>query len=288
MRSLFALILVIGMSLLLTVPALAQSEDELVAQFLKKAEKSKVKKVGFFVVNGSFGRLNRDNDYNKFSVRVTPLISSVDGGAIAVDKINSSYELFGGFGVMVSPKSSASLGFTYWLKMGSSQFGDLNLSLVNMNDPNPLYDFELKSQIQVYGITGNADYYLTAPPDSNGQVNGLSLKVGGGFGYYFAGWELWDGFTGLNLITNQPEVIDGKLKGSAPGVSLQIGAEYPISLGGLVLEGTARYLYLNFTSMKWYNSYNEETVATVNQTVPVELNLSGPRIHVGLKRYFSW
>jgi len=289
MRSIYTLFLVMGLSLLLAVPAMAQTEDELVAQFLKKTEKNKVRKVGFFVVNGSFGRLNRDNDYNKFSVRVSPLISSVDGSSVGIEKINYSQEFFGGFGFIVSPKSSATIGFSYWLKMGSSEFGDMNLSLVNLGASDPTYDFELNSQVQVYGIAGDLDYYLVNPPGADGQLNNLSFKVGGGLGYYFARWQVWEGFTGFNLTTGVPEVIDGKLKGSAIGVSLQVSAEYPIKLGGLVMEGSARYLYLNFTDMKWYNSYNEETVATVNNSgLPVELNMSGPRFRIGLKRYFSW
>jgi hypothetical protein len=289
MRSIFVAFLVISLSLLLVIPAMAQTEDELVAQFLKKTEKKKTKKVGFFIINGSFGRLNRDNDYNKFSVRVTPLITSVDGTTIGVDKIDYSQEFFGGFGFIVSPKSSASIGFAYWLKMGSSQSGDMNLSLVNLNASDPAYDFDLKSEVQVYGIAGNVDYFLTNPPDADGQLTNLSFKIGAGLGYYFANWEVWDGFTGYNLATGEPEVINGELEGQALGVSLQLAAEYPINLGGLVLESSAKYLYLNFTDMKWYNSYNEETVATVNNSgLPVELNLSGPRFQIGLKRYFSW
>lgn len=289
MRSILAFILAFGLSLLLVVPAMSQTEDELVAQFLKKTEKIQVKKVGFVVVNGSFGRLNHDNDYNKFTVRVSPLISSVSGGTVGVDKINSSMEFFGGFGYMFSPKTSATIGFDYWLKMGSNQSGDLDLSLVNMNDPNPVYNFDLKSQVQVFAVSGQVDYFVANPPDRDGVLHALALKVGAGTGLYFASWQLWDGFTGFNIETGQPEVVGGSLKGIAPGFNAQAAVEYPVKLGGLVVEGSLRYLYLNFTGMKWYNDNNQEVVATVNNSgTRVNLNMSGPRIQLGLKRYFSW
>jgi len=289
MRSIFTIVMVIGLSLLLVTPVFSQTEEELVAKFLKKAEKKHNKKVGYLVLNGSFGRLNRDNDYNKFSDRVTPLVSSIDADGGSIDKINSSYEFFGGFGIMASPKTAAEFGFAYWMKQGSSQSGDFNLSLVNMDDPDNHYGFDLKSEVQIYGFSGNIDYYLSEPPDREGNLNNLAFKVGAGLGYYFASWELWDGFTGYNLSTNEAEIISGKLTGSAPGITLSLAAEYPINLAGLVIEGKARYLYLNFTGMNWYNSNNEETVATVNNSgTPVELDMSGPRIQFGFKRYFSW
>jgi len=289
MRRIFALTLGVVVSFLLAAPTFAQTEEELVNQFLKKAQRQQIKKVGFLVVNGAWGRLNRDNDYNKFTVRVSPLVSSVDGSTVGIDKLNYSQELFGGFGIMVSPKTSATAGFTYWMKLGSTQTGDLNLSLINMENPDPLYDFDLKSQVQVYGFAGQLDYYLTTPPDPNGNLNNLAFKIGAGAGYYVAQWELWDGFTGFNLSTSEQEVVTGKLTGNAPGFSAQVAAEYPVGLGGLVLEGLARYLYLNFTAMRWYNSNSEEVVATINNSgTRVNLNMSGPRIHLGLKRYFGW
>lgn len=289
MRSIFTLILAIGLAIILVVPAMAQTEDELVAKFLKKAEKKHDKKVGYVVINGSLGRLFRDNDYNKFSARVTPLVSSLNGGTGEVDKINYSYELSAGFGMMVSPKASVEFGFTYWLKQGSSQIGDFNLSLVNLNDPDDQYGFELNSEVQIYGFIGGADYYLTQTPDKNGVLHNLAFKAGGELGYYLASWEVWDGFTGYNLSTSEAEIISGKLTGGAPGFSAHVAAELPIKLAGLVMEAEARYLYLNFTGMKWYNSNNEEVVATVNNSgAKVELDMSGPRFQLGFKRYFSW
>jgi len=289
MRSFFTLILTLGLAILLIAPAMAQTEDEMVAKFLKKTEKKHQSKVGYLVLNGSLGRLYRDNDYNMFTNRVSPLVSSLSGGTGEVKKLNYTYELALGFGVMPTHKTAVEIGFAYWLKQGSSQTGDFNLSLVNLDDPNDQYGFDLSSEVQVYGFNLNVDYYLSGPPDKEGILNGLALKAGGGLGYYAASWQLWDGFTGFNLSTSEPEVISGKLTGSAPGVTANVAAELPMGLAGLVLEAEARYLYLNFTGMKWYNSSNEEVVATVNNSgLKVELDMSGPRFQLGLKRYFSW
>jgi hypothetical protein len=289
MRTFLALIVVIGLSLLLITPVHAQTEDELVAKFLKKAEKKHTKKVGYLFANGAFGRLYRDNQYNMFTERVNPLISSVSGNDTEIKKLNQSYELFGGFGMMPSPKTAVEFGFSYWLKQGSSVNGDFNLSLVNLNDPNDHYGFELRSEIQVYGFTGSIDYYLSEPPDKDGQLHNLAFKVGGGLGYYFADWELWEGFTGYNLSTGTPETLGGKLNGSAPGLTANVGVEYPLNIGGLVVSGSVQYLYLNFTGMNWYNSTNEEIVATVNNSgLKVDLDMSGPRVRLGLKRFFAW
>jgi hypothetical protein len=289
MRFRLASLLAFGLCLMLTGSVFAQTEDELVSKFFKQAEKQKTKKVGFLVVNGSFGRLFRDNDYNKFTNRVTPLVSDVSSGTGEVEKINSSMELFGGFGMMTSARSSASFGFSYWLKQGSNQTGDFNLSLVNLDDPNDHYGFDLKSEVQVYGFAGQIEHYLLGSPDNKGKLHQMAVKIGGGAGYYFASWQLWDGFTGFNLSTGEPETIDAKLTGSSPGFTGLVAAEFPVKVAGLVLEGSLRYLQLNFTNMRWYNSNNEETVATVNSSgTRVNLNMSGPRAQLGFKRYFSW
>ncbi len=276
-------------SIILTVPAYCQTEDELIGKFLNKAEKKHIKKVGFVIINGSYGKLANNSDYNKFADGVTPWIASLDGSDSRVDGIYRSKEFFAGFGVMTTPKLAASLGFAYWLKLGSDKTGNYNLSLVNVDDPNDHENFNLKSEVQVYGILGGVDYYLMNPPDRDGALPGLALKVGLSGGYYFASWDVWNGFSGYNLYTETQSVIQGNLTGSAPGGSVRIGAEFPIRLAGLVIETSANYQYLNFTKMKWYNSYDQEHVVIHDADLSrVELDLSGPRAQFGLKRYFSW
>jgi hypothetical protein len=289
MRHRMIAFLVIGFVLLSVVPVMADTEEEMIAKFFNKTNQPAAKKVGFLVVNGSLGRLNKDNDYNKFTNRVSPLLLNLSGGSTELEKVFYSHELYIGAGMMTSPNSAMSLGFSYWLKMGSNQVGDFNLSQLNASDPDDHYSFDLKSELQVYGIVGNLDYYLLNPPDRDGILRRLSVRTTVGGGYYFARWELWEGFTGYNLSTEMPEVVEGKLTGQAPGFSGGVAVEFPVRLGGLVAEGTVRYLYLNFNAMKWYNSNSDETVATVNNSgTRVDLDFSGPRVHFGLKRYFGW
>jgi hypothetical protein len=290
MRSKFFSFLVLGLALLVAVPAFSQSEDEIVASFLKKTEKKKSKHaVGFFVLNGSYGRISRDNKYNYFAGRVTPLVTSTNGSSTLVDDISNTQEISGAIGFMTSRKTAVSLGFSYWLKLGSSRTGDFNLSLVNENDPNPHAGFDLKSEVKVIGACANFDYFLSNPPDKDGVLRKLAVKLTAGGGYYKASWQLWDGFAGYNLTSLQSEAVGGKLSGSAPGGNLGISAEYPINFGGLIMEGLLRYTYLNFTNMKWYNGSNQEVVATYNESGSrVDLNFSGPRVQLGFKRYFSW
>lgn len=290
MRSKLFSILILGLAIFLAAPVFCQTEDEIVANFLKKTEKKKTKHtVGFFMINGSYGRLNRDNKYNYFATKVTPLVTSVDGSSTLVADISNTKQFTAAFGFMTSRRTAVSLGFSYWLKLGSSRTGDFNLSLVNTDDPDSHTGFKLNSEVQILGGCANFDYYLSNPPEKDGGLRKLAVKVSAGGGYYKAGWQLWDGCAGYNTTTLQSEAIGGKLTGSAPSATIGISAEYPINFGGLVMEGLLNYTYLNFTNMKWYNSNNEEVVATYNNSGGrVDLNFSGPRVQFGLKRYFSW
>lgn len=289
MRSFFAYILVSFLVLVLAVPAMAQTEDELVAKFLKKAEKKQIKKVGYFILEGSYGKLGTNSDYNEFASGVSRYLFSSSGESVGIDGIYRSKEIYAGFGLMTNPKMAASVGLSYWLKMGSSENGDYNLTLVNASDTDDRSDFDLKSEVQVYGFSSGFHYYLMNTPDKFGKLHNIAVKANMTAGYYFASWELWEGYTGYNLSTNSGSDIGGKLTGSAPGVSLGLSLEYPTPLAGLVLEGSASYFYLNFSKMKWYNDNNEENVVVYNNDADrVELDFSGPRANFGLKRYFSW
>ncbi len=289
MRSMLTVMTVALLSFLLVVPALAQTEEELIAKYLEKTEKKHQTKVGFIVLQGSYGLLSEDSDYNKFAQGISPWISG-DVTAVPVEGIYRSKEFHAGFGLMTTPKIAATIGFSYWLQMGSSTTGDFSLSLVNHDSPSGTQeDFALRSEVQVYGFSGSLDYYLLNAPTPEGQLNGLAFKVQGNIGYYFANWELWDGFAATNLYLSQTDELAGKLTGSAPGFALGLAAEYPIGLFGLVVEGGARYQYLNFSKMKWYNDLNHENVVTVPDTGErVELDFSGIRGQFGLKRYFNW
>lgn len=287
----FRLFIVFGvvLSLLLAGSLMAQTEDELVAKFLQKAEKKQIKRVCFFTVNGSYGRLLTGSDYNNYVHQISPAILALNDSDSRVEGIYRTKELQASFGVMTSPNMAATIGFTYWLKMGSDKTGDYNLSLVNMDDPIDHDNFSLKSEVQVFGFTGGVDYYLLNPPDQEGLLHGFAFKVSATGGYYFANWEVWEGFTGYNLYLENQEIINGKLTGQSLGGNIGIAGEYPVRLFGLVIEASAKYQYLNFSKMKWYNDLDHENVVVYGpEQRRVELNLSGPRAQFGLKRYFSW
>ncbi len=289
MRSFCTFILIGFLVLLFAVPAMAQTEDELVAKFLNRAEKQQIKKVGYFIVQGSYGKLGTNSSYNEFASDVSPDLFSASGESVGIDGIYRSKEFYLGFGLMTTPKISAMVGLNYWLKMGSKESGDYNLTLVNASDVGDRTDFDLKSEVQIYGFSSGFQYYLFNPPDRYGKLHTIAVKANMSAGYYFASWELWEGYTGYNLSLAAGTDISGKLTGSSPGVSLGLSMEYPTPLAGLVLEGSASYFYLNFTKMKWYNDNNEENiVAFGTENERVELDMSGPRANFGLKRYFSW
>lgn len=293
MRSKYFIPLVIVLSCLLVVPVFGQTEDEIVAKFMKKAEKMRVKKIGFAVIHGSYGRLDNNNTYNQFANQISPQIAGIQGLGAGLPGIYRSKEFFAGFGIMATPQASVTFGFNYWLKLGSDQKGDFNLVLLNAADSVDHLGFDLTSEIQIFGFSSSVDYYLLNPPTKDGILPGFSLKAVLGGGYYFAKWQLWDSFAGNNLdaaVGDDPiTVVESKLSGSAPGFTIGMAAEYPLGIAGLVVEGSAIYRYLNFSSMKWYNESDEEIVATYqNDGERVELDFSGPRARLGFKRYFSW
>lgn len=283
--------IVLGISLLLVVPAFSQTEDEMVAKFLKKAEadtKGKTQ-LGYVYFNGTYGRLKNANDYNQFADGLSPLISGIDGSYDHIDGIFRSKEFSAGLGYMVARKIAVSAGLTYWLKMGNTPVGDYDFSAAFPTDTSAHTGFELKSEVQVYGFATDVHYYLVNQPSLDGAMNALAVKLSVGGGYYFARWSLWENYLGYNLSTGDYEEIGGKLTGSAPGVTVGASFEYPIKLAGLVVEGGAQYQYLNFTNMKWYNDQSQETVVVHQGTRDrVKLDFSGPRAQFGLKRYFNW
>jgi len=291
MKQFWFVTMVLGIALLLVVPVNAQTEDEIIAKYLKKAEsttKSKTQ-LGYFYFNGTYGRLKNMNDYNQFAEGLSPLISGINGSYDHIDGIFRSKEFNAGLGYMVSRNMAVSAGLSYWLKMGNTPVGDYDLSAAFPTDTSAHTGFELKSEVQVYGFAADAHYYLVSPPDVNGVLKSLAVKLSVGGGYYFARWSRWENYLGYNLSTGDYEEIGGKLSGSAPGVTVGASFEYPIKLAGLVIEGGARYQYLNFTSMKWYNDQSEETVVVHQGTGDrVKLDFSGPRAQFGLKRYFNW
>ncbi|MDF1543823.1 MAG: hypothetical protein P1R58_01830, partial [bacterium] len=79
-------------------------------------------------------------------------------------------------------------------------------------------------------------------------------------------------------------------KGNAPGLSAGFGMDYPLNFYGLSFGADMSYFYLNFTNVAWYNSIDQEVVASVDGTEDgrIDLNFSGVRGKLELKRFFNW
>jgi len=276
MRSRLFFLLTLVISLALVTPAFCQTEDEVVAKYLKKTEQNRERKIWFVTASGLYGKLSDDNQYNDFR----------SNSAIGLDGIYRSKEISVGFGLMVARNVAVGASAHYWLKLGNDATGNyIRLA----EDPiDTVASTDMKSNLQVYGFTGNIDYFVMNPPDKSGILHGPALKINVDAGYYFARWELWEGFLGYNLDTEASEVVDDKFTGGAFGGSAGLAAEMPINFGGLVVEGAIRYEYLKFSKIKWYNGDDNEVVVAGNDARErVELDLSGPRVQLGVKRYFS-
>jgi hypothetical protein len=263
--------------------AFGQTEDEIVARYLQKAEKKRQDKIGFFSANFTYGKLPHDNDYNKFisyaNSRISP--GSPLSGIWRTSQIRAEC------GMMVSPRMAMRLGFDYWWNLGSENAGDYTLSIAPLGVQN---DFNLESRVQVLGIKGGLDYYILNPPNKDGFIEALALRVGLTGGVYFAKWEIWEGMTSFNLSTASFEQNIDPLKATAPGVTAMVGVEYPTPVFDLLLGVSGGYQYLNFTGVKSYNTLDEELYVSYSDTGTdrVELDLSGLRGRIELKRFFRW
>lgn len=270
-------------------PSFAQTtEDEAVAQFLKKLDKKKTEhnRVAFVTFGFAYGKLPNDNPYNQFYTYANANIDPLDGSRYPVLGIWRSKQFELNAGMMISPRVTFSAGFDYWLKMGSNKTGDYEFDIAPLGTQ---YDFNIKSEVQVYGFKGGFDYYLLNPPDNKGIFNSFAIRVGGGAGFYFAKWDIWDGSTAFNLATGTSDLNAEPLKGSAPGFYGSIGLDYPIGFLGLLVGADFNYLFLNFTKVKGYNNIGEELYVTYsdNTNDRVELDFSGLRGRLLLKRFFQ-
>jgi len=276
-------LLVLLFAFTVAASAFGQTEDDIISKYLKKMEKERKHKIYYGSLSFSYGKLPNESDFNTFSNYANVNI----GPDNPMTGIWRSNEISANFGMMISKKTSFQLGFDYWLKMGDDKIGDYDFGISPLGIQT---DFELVSQVQVYGISGGFDYHLTNPPDNDGLVNGLNVRVGGGGGIYFSKWEIWNGANSFNLSTAIPEQNIDPLNGTAPGFSVWLGTDYPTGLFGLLLSGNVSYLYLNFNNVYSYNDIDEELYLTYsdNPDDRVELDFSGLRGKFEIKRYFRW
>lgn len=257
-------------------------EQELVNQFLKKTESKHVQKLSWMSVGFSVDRVNRNNDYNSFA---SSLNTQLDGGKFSW--IGNATAFSAEFGAFVKSRLAWSVGGEYWLKIGQTLNGSVTYA---PSGGTPAVITNPRSEIKTLGFFTSLSYYVMNAPKPSQPSNGLSAFIGGSVGYYQVSWDLFSEYQNLNLATAAPDGANTTFKGSAPGFSAQVGLEYPVKFGGLVLSGEASYLHLNFDNVAWYNSVDQEVVATYGGTNDsrVDIALSGVRAKINLKKYFSW
>jgi len=260
----------------------AETEQDIINRFLKKAETKHVKKISWIAANFTLNRINRDNDYNKFANYSSNHFSNTNLPWIGEAK---SFGI--DLGLLLGKKFTWSVGGEYWLKMGTNQTGSFNYT---PPDASPSDVDNLVSEVTVWGVSSAIQYYLYNPPSKSDLLNRLAVRVGGSVGYYQVSWDLWEGYQNLNLATTPPAPtgVNTTFKGSAPAFSINAGVDYPLSFLDMALGIDVSYLYLNFNNVAWYNQSNEEVVATYNGASDgrVDLGFSGVRGKVELKRFF--
>lgn len=285
MRVRFALLLA-GVTLIAVAATAAPTpkEQELVNQFLKKTEKKhRPKKLGWVSANFTVNRVNRYNEYNSFTKHVN---SNLSGGQFsALSQVGAAgLEV----GVGMNRKLSWVFGGEYWLKSGDKISGTVNYAPPSGSGPVALTDPE--SKIQVYGAYTGVNYSIWNPRAAGDVLNGGSAWVSGNVGYYQVNWDLFPQYENLNLSTAAPDGSNTTFKGNAPGFSLGAGVDFPVGFGGLSFAAEANYLHLNFSNVAWYNTADQEVVATYGDgpDTRVDLKMSGVRARLSLKKYFGW
>jgi len=257
-------------------------EQELVDRFLKRTQEKHTKHIGFASVNFSIDRINRNNDYNAFADYTS---EHLDGANLSW--LSNGMSIGGEVGLVFKNRFAWSIGGEYWMKMGESLTGDVNYDAPLATSTTVR---EPKSEISVLGFSTGVQYYPFQHPKVVEGITGLSFRVGGTAGFYMATWDLWQEHESFNLVTSQPEYDNIAFKGTALGVSANVGADLPTNFLGLVMSADLGYQMLNFGNVAWYNSNDEEIVASYNgkSSGRVDLDLSGIRGKLEVKKFFSW
>lgn len=259
-----------------------ETEQDIVNRYMKKVKAKHTRKISWMAANFTLNRINRDNDYNKFANYSSPHFSNTD-----IPWIGNAKSFGIELGMLFGKSFAWSVGGEYWLKMGTNQIGSFNYTPPNSS---PVAIENIVSEVQVWGLTSAFQYYLLNPPSKSNLLSKPAVRVGGTVGYYQATWELWSNYENLNLATSTSEGVNTTYKGTAPGFSFGVGADYPLPFLDMAMGADIGYLYLNFTNVAWYNPSDEEVIATYDGTAEgrVDLNLSGVRGKLELKRFFKW
>ncbi len=273
--------------LLLPFTLKAESEQQMVEKWLANMEtvKPKLQIVPFFGI--SYGKVTPDG-YNTFATEFNRYVKYTSTtGVTALSGIYRITSFSGGVGLVVK-KGMLTFGFDNWLAVGSNNKGDF----VAYNDlgtglAESINDFEMRSQINVRGVYLDYQYFLLNPPEPSARPDALSFRAGGGLGYYAGYWNLWDGFGGIRSDTGEFYVLEDALKGSGPGFHLSAGFEYP-AWYGFTLAFDAKYLWLKFDKMDKRLSATYELYLVNSETGdPIQVDFTGPRASLSLRRYFT-
>lgn len=259
-----------------------QSEQDIINRYINKKTKNGKKKISWASGSFSINRINRNSDYNSFADYTSSHFSN--GTVSWLNSVNS----FGvDFGVIVNERFALSVGGEYWLKFGHNETGSFQYA---PPDKAPGTITNLKSEITVVGGSIGVGYYIKNTPTPNEMLAKLALRVNGTIGYYQAKWNIWPEYQNLNLSTSTYSNANTTFMGTAPGFSLGLGADYPLNFGDLAIGIDMSYLYLNFSNVAWYNTADQEVVATYadTQDARVDLNFSGIRGKIEVKKFFAW
>ena len=256
-----------------------ETEEELTRKFLDRAEKKHTTKLTWISGYFSFNRINRDNDYNKFANYES---NNFTNSSVSWLGDTESFGL--DLGIVFNNKWAWSVGGEYWMEMGQELTGSQYYSPTASFIENP------SSTVKVFGITTGVQYYLMNAPEKSGELKSLALRTGISAGLYSVSWDLWSDYSNLNLSTSTSTGTNTTYKDNAPSVSLHLGADYPINFYGLNMGLDMSYLYLNFDKVAWYNGQEDEIVASYDGTPDgrVDLNFSGFRGKIEIKRFFTW
>ena len=266
--------------LAMSVPVFAtDTEEELTNKFLQRLESKHIQKLTWISGYFSFNRINRDNDYNKFAYNESQNFPTAD-----VSWIGDAKSFGMEFGVIFKQKYAWSIGADYTLKMGEEISGSQYYIPSATVIENPT------SEVRLSGIHTGLQYYFYNAPTLNEKLSKLALRTGFSTGFHHVKWDLWQSFSNLNLSTAIPDGTNSTFEDNAVSFSLHFGADYPMNFMGMDLGLDISYLYLNFNRVAWYNAQDDEIVAsyTINEDGRVDLNFSGIRGKIELKRFFNW
>ncbi len=271
--------LIIALLTLSSFAFASDKEQELTDKFLDRLESKHTTKLTWLSGYFSLNRINRDNDYNKFASYESNNFTSTDVAWLG-DAKSIGLEM----GVIFKEKYAWSIGAAYTMKMGEELTGSHLYSPTGATLENPT------SELSLVGFNTGLQYYIYNAPTVANKLTALALRTGISIGYYQVKWDLWSDYNNLNLSTSAPTGTNTTFQDSSPSIALHFGADYPTNIFGLALGFDMSYLYLNFNQVAWYNSQDDEIVASYTGADDgrVDLNLSGIRGKVELKHFFNW